>query len=227
MPKDNSKSKTSNFIFPKSLTGIHGLDDITTGGLPKNRPTLLLGNTGCGKTIMAMEFLVNGIEMYNEPGVFIAFEEKTAELAMNVKSLGYELDAHVADNKMYLEYVQINRNEILETGEYGIEGLFVRLGHAIDKVKAKRVVLDSLDTLFLQLRLPGAPFRIQKAFFLVKRKESNSNNYRGNRGYLSYPPWPGRVCGRLCNSAGQPGNQPDHYPAPAGDKIPWFYSRQQ
>ena len=171
MPKANSKSKTSNFIFPKSLTGIHGLDDITTGGLPKNRPTLLLGNTGCGKTIMAMEFLVNGIEMYNEPGVFIAFEEKTAELAMNVKSLGYELDAHVADNKMYLEYVQINRNEILETGEYGIEGLFVRLGQAIDKVKAKRVVLDSLDTLFYSYDYQVLRSEFKRLFSWLKEKK--------------------------------------------------------
>lgn len=142
------KSKKTKFKFSKSLTGIQGLDDITTGGLPKNRPTLLLGNTGCGKTIMAMEFLVNGIVMYNEPGVFLAFEEKTDELATNVRSLGYDLDEHVSQKNMYLEHVRIDSNEKLPTGKYDIEGLFVRLGHAIDKVKAKRVVLDSLDTLF-------------------------------------------------------------------------------
>ncbi len=94
------KSKENNYKFPKTLTGIQGLDDITFGGLPKNRPTLLLGNTGCGKTIMAMEFLINGIEMYNEPAVFIAFEEKTDELVQNVKSLDYDLDAHLANNKI-------------------------------------------------------------------------------------------------------------------------------
>jgi len=141
-------AKNADFKFPKSLTGIQGLDDITTGGLPKNRPTLLMGNTGCGKTIMAMEFLVNGIEMYDEPGVFIAFEEKTDELVVNVKSLGYNVDGHIAGNKMHVEYVHINRDEFIETGRYDIEGLFVRLGQAIDKVKAKRLVLDSLDTLF-------------------------------------------------------------------------------
>jgi circadian clock protein KaiC len=113
------KSKTSNpiaigFKFPKSSTGIQGLDDITTGGLPKNRPTLLLGNTGCGKTIMAMEFLVNGIVMFDEPAVFMAFEEKTDELVLNVKSLGYDLDTHLANNKIYLEHVQVDRNESLE-----------------------------------------------------------------------------------------------------------------
>ena len=97
---------------------------------------------------MAMEFLVNGIVMFNEPGVFMAFEEKTDELVLNVKSLGYDLDTHIANNKIYLEHVQVNRDEVLETGKYDIEGLFVRLAQAIDKVKARRVVLDSLDTLF-------------------------------------------------------------------------------
>src|SRR5665811_345197 len=97
------KSDTKHFKFPKSLTGIQGLDDIITGGVPKNRPTLLLGNTGCGKTIMAMEFLVNGIEMFDEPGVFMAFEEKEDELVINVKSLGYDLDKHIVNNKIYIE----------------------------------------------------------------------------------------------------------------------------
>src|SRR5450432_4399238 len=103
------KLKKSNFKFPKSLTGIQGLDDITTGGLPKNRPTLLLGNTGCGKTILGMEFLVNGIVLFNEPAVFMAFEEKTDDLVINVKSLGYDIGKHVAENKIYLEHVQVNR----------------------------------------------------------------------------------------------------------------------
>jgi circadian clock protein KaiC len=145
---NDSSSKKARFKFPKSPTGIQGLDDITTGGLPKNRPTLLLGNTGCGKTIMAMEFIVNGIVMYHEPGVFMAFEEKEDELIMNVKALGYNLDKHLSEKKIYLEHVHVKRDEILDTGRYDIEGLFVRLAQAIDKVKAKRVVLDSLDTLF-------------------------------------------------------------------------------
>lgn len=155
------KSKTSNFKFPKSLTGIQGLDDITTGGIPKNRPTLLLGNTGCGKTIMAMEFLINGIVNFNEPGIFMTFEEKTDELVLNVESLGFDLNTHLAENKIYLEHVEINRDEIFETGKYNIEGLFVRLGQAIDKVKAKRVVLDSLDTLFY-----GFDYKILRSEFI-------------------------------------------------------------
>ncbi len=146
MIKINKNSKKMNFIFPKSLTGIQGLDDITTGGIPKGRPTLLLGNTGCGKTIMAMEFIVNGIVKYNEPGLFVAFEEKTDELEVNVKSLGYDLETHVANKKLQLEHIQIDRDESMETGQYDIEGLFVRLGHAIEKVKAQNVWCLILST---------------------------------------------------------------------------------
>ena len=146
-----NKSKTKKFKFPKSPTGIQGLDEITFGGIPKNRPTLLLGNTGCGKTLMAMEFLINGIEMFDEPAVFMAFEEKKDELILNVKSLGYDLDKNIANNKLYIEQVLINHDEMRETGMYSLEGLFVRIEQAIYKVKAKRVVLDSLDTLFYGL----------------------------------------------------------------------------
>jgi len=142
------KTRTSGLKFPKSATGIKGLDVITNGGIPKNRPTLLLGNTGCGKTIMAMEFLVHGIVMFDEPAVFMSFEEKTEELEMNVRSLGFDLQTHLANNKIYLEYIHIRRHEVKETGQYDLEGLFVRLGQAIKKVKARRIVLDSLDTLF-------------------------------------------------------------------------------
>ena len=143
-----AQTKRSNLKFPKSPTGINGLDVITNGGIPKNRPTLLLGNTGCGKTILAMEFLVHGIEMFNESAVFMSFEEKTEELELNVRSLGFDLDKHLAENKIYLEHVKINQQIVRETGKYDLEGLFVRLAQAIKKVKARRVVLDSLDTLF-------------------------------------------------------------------------------
>ena len=164
------KSETSNFKFPKSPTGIKGLDDITTGGLPKNRPTLLLGNTGCGKTILAMEFLVNGIVLFDEPAVFMAFEEKTDELVLNVKSLGFDLEKHLADNKIYLEHVQLARN-VLQAGKYDLEGLFVRLGQAIDKVNAKRVVLDSLDTLFYGLDYKMLRGEFKRLFTWLKEKK--------------------------------------------------------
>ena len=165
------KSKSSDAKFPKSPTGIQGLDDIINGGLPKNRPTLLLGNTGCGKTIMAMGFLVNGITMYNEPGVFMAVEENTGELEVNVKSLGYDLATYIEENNLYLEHVEINRDEIGETGKYSIEGLFVRLERAIDMVKAKRVVLDSLDALFYGLDYVTLRSEFQRLFSWLKQKK--------------------------------------------------------
>jgi circadian clock protein KaiC len=137
--------------FPKSLTGIQGLDEITAGGIPRYRSTLLLGNTGCGKTVMAMEFLVKGIELFNEPAVFMAFEENSEDLVENFNSLPFNLNTHLKNNKIYLEHLRINPDQRIETGKYDLEGLFVRLEQAINKVKAKRVVLDSLDTLFYGL----------------------------------------------------------------------------
>ena len=128
------KSDKNNLNLPKSPTGIQGLDEITNGGFPKNRPTLLLGNTGSGKTVMAMEFLINGIEMFDEPAVFMAFEEKKEELVLNVKSLGFDLDKHITNNKLYVEQVLINPDDMRETGMYDLEGLFVRLEQAIYKV---------------------------------------------------------------------------------------------
>jgi len=134
--------------LPKALTGIQGLDELTGGGLPKGRPTLLCGSTGCGKTLLAMEFLVHGAVEYGEPGVFMAFEENAEELAKNFASLGHDLKALVAQKKLVLEFVHIERSEIEETGEYDLEGLFMRLGRAIDSIGAKRVVLDTVEALF-------------------------------------------------------------------------------
>jgi circadian clock protein KaiC len=134
--------------LPKAATGIQGLDEITGGGLPRGRPTLVCGSAGCGKTLLAMEFLVRGATEYNEPGVFLAFEETAEELTQNVRSLGFDLDDLAARSKLVVDYVHVERSEIEETGEYDLEGLFIRLGHAIDSIGAKRVVLDTLETLF-------------------------------------------------------------------------------
>jgi circadian clock protein KaiC len=139
-------SPTSQLL--KSKTGITGLDEITGGGFPSGRPTLVCGSAGCGKTLMAMEFLVRGIEQYGEPGVFMAFEETKEELAQNVASLGFDLNRLVQENKLRLDHVRVERSEIEETGEYDLEGLFIRLGYAIDSIGAKRVVLDTIETLF-------------------------------------------------------------------------------
>jgi len=134
--------------LPKAPTGIQGLDEITRGGLPSGRPTLVCGSAGCGKTLLAMEFLVRGAMQYGEPGVFMAFEENAAELTQNVRSLGFDLDRLVREKKLVLDFVQVERSEIDETGDYDLEGLFIRLGAAIDSIGAKRVALDTIEVLF-------------------------------------------------------------------------------
>jgi circadian clock protein KaiC len=132
----------------KAPTGIQGLDEITDGGLPQGRPTLVCGSAGCGKTLFALQFLVEGATRYGEPGVFMAFEETSQELTQNVLSLGFDLDALVAAGKLAVDYVHVERSEIEETGEYDLDGLFIRLGYAIDSIGARRVVLDTLESLF-------------------------------------------------------------------------------
>ncbi len=134
--------------LPKCPTGIKGLDEITQGGLPLGRPTLICGGAGCGKTLMAMEFIVRGATEFNEPGVFMSFEERPEELAQNVRSMGFDLDDLVARKQLAMSYVRVERAEIEETGEYDLEGLFIRLGSAIDSVGAKRVAVDTIESLF-------------------------------------------------------------------------------
>lgn len=164
-------SGTKNFKFPKSPTGIRGLDEITNGGIPKYRTTLLVGNSGSGKTILAMNFLVNGIVNYGETGVFIAFEESKDELMINVKSMGYDLDTHLANNELYIERMIINPDEKRITGKYDLEGLFVRLDRAINLVKAKRIVLDSLDTLLYNLDYTILRSEFLRLISWLKQKE--------------------------------------------------------
>ncbi len=132
----------------KAPTGIQGFDEITEGGLPRGRTSLVCGGPGCGKTLFSSEFLVHGALQYNEPGVFMSFEETAEELTENVASLGFDLNELQETGKLALDYVHIERSEIEETGEYDLEGLFIRLGYAIDSVGAKRVVLDTLEALF-------------------------------------------------------------------------------
>ncbi|MFZ1025083.1 MAG: circadian clock protein KaiC [Limnoraphis robusta] len=147
----NRKIPSPQKELPKCSTGINGLDEITLGGLPKGRPTLVCGTAGCGKTLLAMEFLVRGAVEYNEPGVFMAFEETAQELTENVASLGWDLDQLTAENKISIDYVHIDPEEIQEVGEYDLEALFIRLGCAIDLIGAKRVVLDTIEVLFAGL----------------------------------------------------------------------------
>src|ERR1041385_6306336 len=150
--KNNGHHPTSPTThLPKCPTGIQGLDEITGGGLPRGRPTLVCGAAGCGKTLFAAEFLVRGAAQFGEPGVFMSFEETDVELKANVASLGFDLAGLVRRKRIVLDHVYIERSEITETGDYDLEGLFVRLNHAIDSIGAKRAVLDTLEALFAGL----------------------------------------------------------------------------
>src|SRR5450830_235110 len=159
-PKSAAKSRPASKVkptpksrppLPKTPTGIQGVDEITGGGLPKGRPTLVCGSTGSGKTLLAMDFLVQGATQFNEPGVFMAFEETAEDLIKNSASLGFDLKDLIARKKIVLDSVYIERVEIEESGEYDLEGLFIRLGLAIDSIGAKRVVLDTVESLFAGL----------------------------------------------------------------------------
>src|SRR5580698_3930800 len=149
--KKTDKKKLVKPQLNKTPTGITGLDEITGGGIPTGRPTLICGQAGCGKTLMSIEFIVRGATTFNEPGVFMAFEEKADELTANVASLGFDLDKLQKDKKLKIDYVHIDRSEIEETGEYDLDGLFIRLAYAIDSIGAKRVVLDTIENLFAGL----------------------------------------------------------------------------
>jgi len=151
MKTKGAKSSSPATRLPKCPTGIQGLDEITGGGLPRGRPTLVCGGPGCGKTLLAAEFLVRGAVQFDEPGVLMAFEETEKELAANVASLGFDLYGLVQRKKVVIDYVHIERSEVQESGEYDLEGLFVRLNYAIDSIGAKRVVLDTMEVLFASL----------------------------------------------------------------------------
>ena len=151
MTTNSRRPRSKPTPLQKERTGIPGFDEITRGGVPKGRPTLICGSAGAGKTLFAMEFLVRGAMQFDEPGVFISFEESDEELATNVASLNFDLNELVAQKKIVLDYVFIERSEIEETGEYDLEGLFLRLDHAITSIGAKRIVLDTLEALFSAL----------------------------------------------------------------------------
>ena len=170
----------------KSPTGIKGLDEVTKGGLPKGRPTLVCGGAGSGKTLLAAEFLVKGALQFGEPGVFMSFEETSDELTKNVVSLGFKLDDLVAQKKISLDYVQIDRSEIEETGEYDLEGLFIRLEHAIASVGAKRVVLDTIETLFSGIPNPAVVRAELKRLFQWLKNKGMTTIITGEQGEKTF-----------------------------------------
>jgi circadian clock protein KaiC len=140
-------SNLDKITLEKSLSGINGLDEITGGGLPKGRPTLICGSAGCGKTLFAMQFLVHGAEN-DEPGVFVSFEETESELEKNFASLGIDLKTLEEQKKIAIEYISMERSEIEEAGEFDLEGLFIRLAYAVEQIGAKRIVLDTIEAIF-------------------------------------------------------------------------------
>jgi len=171
MAQNKKASQISSKTLPKASTGIQGLDEITWGGLPRGRPTLVSGCAGSGKTLFGLEFLVRGATQYNEPGVFVSFEESIQDLTKNAASLGFDLDRLVADKKLFLDHVHIERSQIEETGEYDLDGLFIRLADAVQRVRARRVVLDTIEVLFGELSNPGIlRAEIRRLFGWLKKK---------------------------------------------------------
>src|SRR4051812_39106977 len=148
MKKQVKVKQVNSITLAKTPTGIDGLDEVTEGGLPKGRPTLICGSAGCGKTLMAIQFIHKGIIDHNEPGVFMTFEEPLDDLSKNVLSMGIDVKKLIAQKKLRVDHVRVERAEIEETGEFDLEGLFIRLEHAIDSIGAKRVVLDTIESLF-------------------------------------------------------------------------------
>lgn len=169
--EQTNPSQTTRPLIPKSLTGIKGFDDISFGGLPKNRPTLLVGTIGTGKTFMAMEYIINGIVKYGETGVFMTFEEKTDELILNVSTLGHDLHTYIEEDKIYLEHLCITHTDVQDADNFNIDGLFVRLEQAINKVKASRVVLDAMDTLFASLDVQILRSEYKRLFSWLKERQ--------------------------------------------------------
>lgn len=164
-------SPETGFALEKVPSGIEGLDEITAGGLPKGRPTLVVGKAGSGKTLFSMQFLVSGAAQYSEPGVFVSFEERAEDLIKNVHSLGFDLPGLIEEGKLAIDYVRVEKSEIEETGEYDLDGLFIRLGYAIDSIGAKRVALDTIEVLFSGLSNQGIiRAELRRLFAWLKEK---------------------------------------------------------
>ncbi|MGN6368423.1 MAG: circadian clock protein KaiC [Phycisphaerae bacterium] len=169
-------------VLQKAPTGISGLDEITNGGLPRGRPTLVCGTAGCGKSLMGIEFLVRGATEFNEPGVLMTFEESADDIKKNVASLGFDLDDLIRRKKIHIDYVHVDRSEIEENGEYDLEGLFVRLGYAVQQIGAKRVMLDTIETLFSGLSNPAILRAELRRLFQWLRDNELTTIITGERG---------------------------------------------
>ena len=228
MTTPTTEPTSTNRSLPKAPTGIQGLDELTRGGLPRGRPTLVCGSAGCGKTLLGIEFLVRGATQFDEPGVLMAFEETAEELTQNVRSLGFDLDELVRQKKLALDYVRIERSEIEETGEYDLEGLFVRLGYAIDSIGAKRVVLDTIEALFAGLSNTAIlRAELRRLFRWLKKKGVTAIITGGTGRWNADPARPGRIRLRLRDRAGSSHHRADFHPAAADRQVPRLPSRHR
>ena len=164
-------SSSRRVALEKAPTGITGLDEITGGGVPKGRPTLVCGGPGCGKSLLGIEFLVRGAMQFDEPGVLMTFEETADDIRKNIASLGFDLEQLVRDKRIVVDYVKVDRQEIDENGEYDLEGLFIRLGYAIKTIGAKRVMLDTVESLFAGLSNQAVlRAELRRLFYWLKEK---------------------------------------------------------
>ncbi len=213
-------------MVAKARTGIAGLDEITHGGLPAGRPTLVCGGPGCGKTILAMEFLVRGAVEFDEPGLFVSFEESIEDLQHNFRSFGFDLKALIEQKKLYVSHVKLSRNEIVEAGEFTLDGLFVRLEQAIQQVGAKRVALDTMETLFSCLSSSeNLRSEIARLFQWLKEKGVTAV-ITGERGVVgAHPAWLRGVRLRLRPAARPPDQRAGLQAPPARRQVPWLCPR--
>jgi circadian clock protein KaiC len=170
--RDTLRKKTVNSSrFEKCLTGIKGFDQISNGGLPRNRTTLVSGGPGSGKTLWAADFLVKGALLHGETGIFLSFDETKEELFQDTADLGMDLEGLVERKKIVIEHVLLGRRDIQES-DFTLEGILIRLEHAIDSVGAKRVVLDSIESLFSGIEDPGMlRLEIRRLFQWLKEKK--------------------------------------------------------
>ena len=200
---------TSSPTLAKVATGIDGFDEITGGGLPEGRPTLVCGGPGCGKTLFALEFLVHGAAR-GESGVFVTFEETEEDILKNVSSLGYDVADLIKRKRLALEYIRVERSEIEETGEYDLEGLFIRLDHALRSIGARRIVLDTIESLFAGLsNTGGAARRVAPAVRLAEGARHHRRDHRRARRRHADASGPRGVRLGLRDPAGSPRHRPD------------------
>ncbi len=211
----------------KCPSGIQGLDEVTQGGLPRGRPTLVCGGAGSGKTLLAMEFLARGITEYHEPGVFLSFEETADELTSNVASLGFDLEKLVRAKQLAIDFVRVERSEIEETGEYDLGGLFVRLEAAIDEVGAKRVALDTIEALFAGLSNEGILRAELRRLFRWLKKKGVTAIITGERGEKQLTRHGLEEYERLRDRARPPGAEPDRHATAPHREVPRLRPRHE